>query len=575
MKLSRLCLGIFFVGLSLQDIATASVTRTVPNNYSCYNTNVVGIDDWSAVDISSFAQAAQFAGGQSLRLPGGDTGNYWDWDRGEVVNWFSNGEVRPLNKFPYFLPQAIPNSLNFKNGINATLENVAPFITEANADPIWVMNMNTSYLEKELRHLEEAAALGMSVNRIELGNELYFSLPNYTRPESKSANPKRVGGFPTPEDYAATAKEWTLAIKDVFPDADIALTGVVPEESAGPRINGWLSALQEKTGEDNRSAIEVADAITLHPYYSTSDLGVTQTDIGDRARAGQIARDGLSELRSIVNDTALQTPELQNKQIWITEHNVLENGNDIALGNSWVHALMVDVQTHEFLKDERTAVSCAHVLTGSAQWQGITNEDGVGIDGELRGIEDRPVGRDGAFSQTAIGFVLGQTADVFTEGEASLLYSGDASNVWRVQNEESDTISGVNAGDIDEFVELPEGEIWEVLTYVGDPWSTPEEFDLDISLELLTGGSLLTIPAFSKVVASANGSDLALQAADSSNSLFAAARGADIAELSQNQQIANSEQIPEPATGAGLGLSAAALILSRRKAKGMKPRFSR
>lgn len=550
MKLSRLCFGIFFVGLSVQDMAVASTTRTMPDNYSCYNTNVVGVDDWSTVDISSFAQAAQLAGGQALRLPGGDTGNYWDWDRGDVVRWSSDGQFRPLNKFPYFLPQAIPNSLNFKSGTKATLENVAPFVAQAEADPIWVMNMNTSYLAKELRHLEEAAALGMPVNRIELGNELYFSLPNYTRALSQSSNPKRVGGFPSPESYAAAAKEWTLAIRDVFPDADIALTGIVPREDANGRINGWLSALQEKTGDDNRSALEVADAITLHPYYNASDLGVTQADVGNRARAGQIARDGLSELRNIMASPALDAPELQDKQIWITEHNVIENGDDITLGNSWVHALMVDVQTHEFLKDERTAVSCAHVLTGSAQWQGIIDEEGLGIDGERRGLDGRPVNRENEpFSQTAIGFVLGQTADVLTEGEASLLYSGDASIAWRVQSDESDKISAVNSGNIDELIELPEGEIWEVLTYTGDPWSTPTEFDLDISLELLTGGSTLTLPAFSKIVAFANGS---IQAPDGS-----------------------STQIPEPATAAGLGLAAVALLRTRRKTRGEGPRFSK
>ena len=58
------------------------------------------------------------------------------------------------------------------------------------------------------------------------------------------------------------------------------------------------------------------------------------------------------------------------------------------------------------------------VLTGSAQWQGLVDEDAVGIDGERRGIDDRPVSRENEpFSQTAIGFVLGQTADVFASGE--------------------------------------------------------------------------------------------------------------------------------------------------------------
>ena len=76
---------------------------------------------------------------------------------------------------------------------------------------------------------------------------------------------------------------------------------------------------------------------------------------------------------------------------------------------------------------------------------------------------------------------------------------------------------------------------------------------------------MLTLPAFSKVVAFANGSSLALQAADGSNtSLFDATRSSDIAALAQGQGLADGEKIPEPATGAGwyimIMISAKALV---------------
>ena len=53
----RLCAGVLAAGITMQETASAQTTRSVPNNYSCYNTEAVAIDDWSTVDMAAFSQA--------------------------------------------------------------------------------------------------------------------------------------------------------------------------------------------------------------------------------------------------------------------------------------------------------------------------------------------------------------------------------------------------------------------------------------------------------------------------------------------------------------------------------------
>jgi hypothetical protein len=568
----RLCAGALAVGMSLQEAASAqtTLTRDVPDNYSCYNTEAVAIDDWSTVDMAAFSKATKQVGAQTLRLPGGDTANYWNWEftrsdgstDGGVWEWYGAAPDFPLRPtldtlppgqefqaFPFFLPQQLPPSLQFQTETRATLANVKPLVTNTGADTIWVMNMLTSTLDKEINHLKEAVALGMPVNRIELGNELYLPLPNYTINVTDGSPQPEVGALPTPESYAARAKAWAQAIKNdpilgkaANPNLQIAVTGVADSNSSDARISGWMSALQARSGPDNLSAIDVVDAFTIHPYYRAADLGVTKADVGNNARAGAIARDGIAALRGILADPGINTPALQNKKMWVTEHNILET-DEVVLGNSWVGALMLDMHGQEFLKDARTQVSCAHVLTGNPQWQVIANEKGTVIDPTKRGLEDQPFSDIAQpFSTTANGLVLGESADVFTEGTATLLHSGAASIAWRVENSTADKISAINANDIGELLKLPADKLWKVLTLTSDPWATVTgKADLTTTVQLIKGGQTISLSPFSKVIATAEG----------------------------------SQSVPEPATGIGCGLVAAGLMLSRRRRGGpAEPQFS-
>jgi len=479
--------GIIEINTVIEPDPDEQFSRTLPDNYSGYNVNAVVIGNWDDTEkIQAITEATRETGAQTLRVPGGDAANFWDWDIGGII------AERTPNTEPHNLAKEIPKALRNRSNTNATLENIEPFVTGSGAEPIWVVNMLTSDLQSEIDTLLKAKRLGMSVDRIELGNELYFQIPNYTRKDV------------TALDFAIRAKEWALAIRDVpeLADSTLAVTGSIgTTQSERGRI--WMDALITKTGEDNRSVLDVVDAYTLHPYYKTEPLQIRQGDVGKRGRAGEIARGGTAALREILAAPSLNRAALDNEEVWITEHNIKEKKGSLTMGNSWLHALMLDLNTQEFLKDERTTVSIAHVLIGSPQWQGLKSANGTQVDASMRGKTYRPVIKDPstALELTSIGLTLAKTNEIFTGGTATLLYSSEASVAWRVQND-ADKISMVNADDIEESLVLPEDQTWQVTTYTADPWSTPaSDDDFQITTTTMSGGSTLSVPGFSKVIA--------------------------------------------------------------------------
>ncbi|MGL4884436.1 MAG: hypothetical protein ACRC8K_25790, partial [Waterburya sp.] len=173
---------------SVVTASLSSVSRPLPENYACFNVNSLLVKSWSNPE---FQQAVRQVNPKLLRIPGGTESNYWDWQKGGLVK-----NVREaMAGYP----------INFRNKDlkydASKLEDLQGGIKETNTEPIFVLNLATSSLESQLEMLRTARNLGMSVKYIELGNEFYFDVSNY----------KRV--FPTSADYAQTASEWIVAIK--------------------------------------------------------------------------------------------------------------------------------------------------------------------------------------------------------------------------------------------------------------------------------------------------------------------------------------------------------------------------
>ena len=326
-------------------------SRSLSPNFMCYNVNSTQVADWQD---ESFTMAVNDLSPSLLRIPGGDVGNYWNWQRGGLIENTAS------------LPDGLPFFLRFK-ARQYTASKLTDFkagLANTNTKPVFVLNMLTSDIESQLEMLRQAENLGMEVKYIELGNEFYFNIPNYKKT------------FPNPRAYGLEAKKWTEAVKQEFPDAQVSVVGVVPSPDKPARLQNWNKVMRG-------TVLPSADAITLHiynghgldkltnkpdsyPYFSENEV---PTILGEPFRNWQ-------QLRSDSNYQAIP----DDKQIWITEYNLFEDifqaGSDKPIprvAGSWTHGLYNLTTSLLFLEEPRIESICNHSLTESSIFGAILN----------------------------------------------------------------------------------------------------------------------------------------------------------------------------------------------------------
>jgi hypothetical protein len=328
-------------------------SRILSPNFSCFNVNSVQIESWQKPE---FISTVNRLNPSILRLPGGDVGNYWDWQRGGLIQDFD------------ILPDGLPFFLRFKarQYTNSKLTDYRVGLKGTKTKPIFVLNMLTSNLQSQLKMLETAKELGIPVEYIELGNEFYFNIKNY----------RQV--FPSAREYALQTSQWIAAISQQFPQAKISIVGVVPEPNKPERLQQWNSTLLS-------SALPQADALTLHIYNGT---GLTSQPV-DRTTYPWFQA---SEIPIILGEPFRNWQNLQgdrnfkiippNKQIWITEYNlyedIFENGKDKPeprVAGSWAHGLYNLSMSLLFLEEPRIELICNHSLLESSIFGAILAND--------------------------------------------------------------------------------------------------------------------------------------------------------------------------------------------------------
>ncbi|MEL6495198.1 MAG: hypothetical protein AAFQ41_08735 [Cyanobacteria bacterium J06623_7] len=326
-------------------------SRSLSPNFMCYNVNSTQVADWQD---EKFTAAVNNLAPSLLRIPGGDVGNYWNWQRGGLIENTAS------------LPDGLPFFLRFKarKYTASKLKDFQAGLAQTNTQPIFVLNMLTSDLDSQLAMLRQAKNLGMEVKYVELGNEFYFNIPNYKKT------------FPNPRAYGLAAKQWATAVKQEFPQAQISVVGVVPAPQKPARLQHWNKVMRG-------TVLPTVDAITLHiyndhgldklnsqtdsyPYFGESDV---PTILGEPFRNWQ-------QLRQDKNYRAI--PE--NKQIWITEYNLFEDifsgGSDKPIprvAGSWAHGLYNLAMSLLFLEESRIASICNHSLSEGSIFGAILN----------------------------------------------------------------------------------------------------------------------------------------------------------------------------------------------------------
>jgi alpha-L-arabinofuranosidase len=190
-----------------------------------------------------------------LRYPGGTVTHSWNWKEGQIKSRASK-------------------SVHLINDIKVLTEYI-------NADFVFVLDILNSTLEDQIEMLSSIEKLGVNINYIEFGNELYAQDELY----------KQI--FPTGKDYAVKVNQWIPELRNKFPKAKMAalLLGRKVKES-NSRMYYWNRQVVDNT-------IALVDAFSYHIY-----IGENNTLAQEKTEFIEITKDA----------------KTNNKPLWITEY---------------------------------------------------------------------------------------------------------------------------------------------------------------------------------------------------------------------------------------------------------------
>ncbi len=264
---------------------------------------------------------------QVLRYPGGTLSNHWDWQTG----WYKPGYQPP------FTPLMIRPE-EFKVGLDAVSQ----------GEGLYVINLETSSPNYEMDGIRHMNSLGLSTLMIELGNEHNLQNGNYP-------NQLMTSLF-----YAQTAKTYYDSIKAY--DSQIKVCVV-----------GSNNNLRPDWHQEILLANPNIEAFAWHPYLSANNVDLVF--YVNRAFAevfGSANKSGSLEHRfSTVGEFNLLPT---NKEVWVTEYNLLENSPLIA--ETWTHALFLSAMHHLFLTKANITMFLNHSLASNDSWhESISKKD--------------------------------------------------------------------------------------------------------------------------------------------------------------------------------------------------------
>ena len=341
----------------------ANNQRSLDPNFMCYNTNILFVNSWYDSD---FQEAVQKLNPRILRLPGGTESQYWDLEKG---SWIDNLDQI---KHPY-IAQAFKRIQANKGRYQVELKEIKAGLQATNTLPLFVLNILTSDLESQLAFLRKARDLGITVKYVQIGNEPWLNLTDNTEK------------FPTAQDYAETARQWTRAIKKEFPQAKVIVVGFDPamvRRTQDSRMQNWNNSVFN-------TALKESDAVAIHiyrgamldsPITSKNDYPYfTSEDIPIILHVPFRAWEGIQ-----------QSPQFKdiprNKEVWVTEYNFFSpmhggrNRKPPRVIGSWAHGLYTMTMSLLFLEDDRISNICNHVLIGDSSFGAILADEKFFID---------------------------------------------------------------------------------------------------------------------------------------------------------------------------------------------------
>lgn len=324
--------------------ATLGDARAIPPDLFGVNGKIAHLDrPWQNPTLQQTFAASAIP---ILRYPAGTIGNYWDWRRGWI-----DPDI-PDEDFVQFWLIPVRDAAH-----RNPLADLQPLAALPGRSILMMANLLTHDFPHALSALHRADLLGISIPRIELGNELYID-----------SDPLATRLYPTAADYARVANAWAAAFKAEYPAVQIAVpvAHVIPEVVGNPayaRLTGWNEALLPLLSSQ-------IDALALHLYRGTSispearTVQLWGTPAEQEAQYAALGTsDGIATLLAqpaAVYREALELGGLVTipRAIWITEWNLVDYVGPVR--HTWAHGLYVANAIDVFLSDRRVANITLH-----------------------------------------------------------------------------------------------------------------------------------------------------------------------------------------------------------------------
>lgn len=294
-----------------------------------------------------------------LRIPTGTAAQWIDWRTGAFIE-------NPTSPFASIPTDRRP----------VTMQDWATMLERTGATAVWDLNVLNATLHDQLAMLERAEELGLSVDYIELGNELW---------DVRSIYPEV---FPSGTDYAEQMNTWIPRLRERFPDARIAVCGADPSDAFfssvfGPRYRDW--------NREVLATIRDVDAITIHPYWILPERAEPGSDVEATLEAGPDA------WNAVVAETLADIPD--DLAIWVTEWNQAAWGSRAGT-QIWAQALSVAAVALAQVTDPRVEMSLVHDIV-----DGLENPHDVGISTTFPAFTNG-AGPSEPLARTALGHAL-------------------------------------------------------------------------------------------------------------------------------------------------------------------------
>ncbi|HWF74528.1 MAG TPA: hypothetical protein VG186_14355 [Solirubrobacteraceae bacterium] len=267
---------------------------------------------------------------QAIRVFGGTPANFWNWRTGT-----------------YDHSPRIPSGLAaLRDHIHVSLADWARLVRVTGAVPVFDLNIYSSSLSSQLAMLHAARRLGMPINEVELGNELY--LPTY------------AGRFPSGAQYGRVATRWIAAIKRAFPAVLVAADAYPGRDTNTAQVNGR----ERRWNSEMLRTLRGESALSLHAYFA-SGLG-PHASLASPAAAERMLRAPAHRWAALMRTIARLPRRLE---VWVTEWNLFDTVARVH--GTWAQGLAVASFGLDLVSAPRVVQADYETLVDSAPFGAI------------------------------------------------------------------------------------------------------------------------------------------------------------------------------------------------------------